>query len=320
MRFVSWSAVWVSMALAVPTLECPPEVWTGRFTARPAASVLFTPMNERSAAFAPDGRMVLFTVRLEDGYRQEIFISRRRGAGWTTPVVAPFSGKFFDADPSFSPDGRSVLFATNRSIFETEKPDLDLWRVTLDGDRWGVPQPVPGVNSAASDSSPVLTRSGRLYFASSRSGAGDIYVSEPTKDGFSEPKSVGEGVNSDAPEVSVAVSPDEKTLVFCSIGRSDEALAPGHLYVRGDLYVSRWDGHAWAQARRLPAPINSPATEGGPMFSGDGKSFYFMSERGFATDQNIYLTPRALEHGLRQALNGRGNIYVIDARALETAP
>jgi len=133
---------------------------------------------------------------------------------------------------------------------------------------------------------------------------------------FVNPQPIGAGVNSDYPEGYPAVSPDERTLVFMSAGRPDQPLAPGHPYARSDLYISRWTARRWGRARRLRAPINTTAGESSPSFSGDSRTLYFMSERGFATDQQVLLTARTLFRGLASPLNALGNIYSIDARAL----
>jgi Tol biopolymer transport system component len=286
--------------------------------ARPAAPFLFTPLDERAAAFSPDGNLVVYALRIGENYRQVLLVVQRHGGHWGTPEVAPFSGLAFDGQPSFSPDGRRLYFASDRDGHGGEKPDLDIWVVARTATGWGTPSPVRGhVNSPASETGPVEARSGRLYFASSRSGGGDIFVAEPGPDGFGEPHPVGTGVNSDYPEGSPAISPDETILVFASVGRPDQSLAPGHPYPRSDLYISHRTGETWGQARRLGPAVNSHATETAPSFSADGRFLYFVSEYGFETDQQILLTPQALHRGLATARNGLGNIYRIGVAALE---
>ena len=285
---------------------------------RPAAPILFTPLNERGAALSPDGRTLAFTVRLGDGYRQAIFLAHRTARGWSAPKTAPFSGIDFDADPSFAPDGKSLLFASDRPADGKAKEDFDLWRVQCARGRWGTPAPIPDVNGPASETSPVLTRAGTLYFASTR-GGGDIYRALPKGGGFAPPERLDDAVNSGAAEVGVAVDPDEKLMVVAAIGRDDEVLAPGHLYARGDLYFSRHSAQGWSPARRLPAPINSMAMEASPAFAANGRLLLFMSERGFATDQRVRLGAGLLARRLRTPLNGRGNIYTVPTKMLEAA-
>src|ERR1700709_2104075 len=144
--------------------------------ARPAEPFLFTPMDERSAAFSPDGRTIAFALRFAD-YRQVLLIVERHGRRWGTPEVAPFSGLAFDGQPSFSPDGRRLYFSSDRHGAGGTKADLDILVVGRTASGWGARAPVRDqVISPASESGPIEGRSGRLYFASSRSGAGDIFV------------------------------------------------------------------------------------------------------------------------------------------------
>ena len=289
--------------------------------AHPAAPFLFTPLDERSATFSPDGRTIVFALRIAD-YRQVLLVAERHGRGWSTPEVAPFSGLAYDGQPSFSPDGRRLYFASDRTATGGTKADLDIWVVARTPGGWGAPSAVRGqVNSSASESGPVETRSGRLYFSSSRAGAGDIFVAEPGPDGFGAPSPVGAGVNTaDYPEGSPAISPDETIMVFVSAGRPDQPLAPGNPYTRSDLYLSRRTAAGWGPARRLGPEINGRAVETGPSFSPDGHMFYFVSEHGFATDQQVLLTPQVLHRGLATARNGLGNVYAVDAAALGERP
>jgi Tol biopolymer transport system component len=307
---VGRSKLWVVIATGLVAAAPPAPEEHG---ARPAAPFLFTPMDERGVAFSPDGNTAVYSLRIAD-YRQALIVVERKRGHWGTPEVAPFSGVDFDGTPSFSPDGRQLLFASDRD----GKGDFDIWIVAHGGLGWGKPRRIGGaVNSPASETSPLLTRSGSLYFVSSRSGGGDIYVSDPAPDGFAEPRSVGPGVNSDYPEGGPAISADEKVMVFASAGRPDQPLAKGEPYTRSDLYISHRVGGRWSKARRLGPQVNSWAAETGPSFSGDGRWLYFNSEHGFATDQQVLLTPETLHRGWATARNGLGNVYMIAASRIE---
>jgi Tol biopolymer transport system component len=285
--------------------------------AKPAEPFLFTPMDERAAAFSPDGRTVVFALRIGD-YRQVLAISERRHGRWSKPEVAPFSGLAFDGTPAFSPDGKTLYFASDRKPAGDASTDFDIWTVRREGDRWGVPRPVRGkVNSPASETGPTVAHSGRLYFSSSRSGSGDIYAADPGPHGFADPHLLGPAINSDYPEGGPALNPEETVMVFTSAGRPDQPLAPGNPYTRSDLYISHRTGDRWSPAKRLGPAVNTRAVEASPSFSPDGRRLYFVSEHGFATDQQVLLTPRTLRRGLATARNGLGNVYVISASAIE---
>ena len=284
----------------------------------PAATVLASPLDERSATFTADRRTVYFPVRIGDGYLQILCSSTLRNGRWSEPQVLPFSGgPAFDADPFITPDGHTLYFASNRSATAKPKPDLDIWVATFDGHIWSQPHPLPGkVNTAANERSPSLTASGRLYFSATKDGRNQIFYADRTPEGFSTPVLIPGAINNDGDNPSVAINPAEDTLVIASIGREDETLAPGESYPRGDLYLSHKTGNTWGPLRHLPAPINSTGADLSPSFSKDGKTLYFMSERNFASDQTVTLTYDTLTAGLSTPLNGRGNIYQIDTHAL----
>ena len=61
---------------------------------------------------------------------------------WTSPVVAPFSGKFGDLEPAFSPDGMKLYFSSNRPIDGSEPKDYDIWVVEKTNGRWSDPRTV----------------------------------------------------------------------------------------------------------------------------------------------------------------------------------
>src|SRR5205809_2963593 len=266
-------------------------------SAAPAASVLFTPLDERSATFSPDGRLIVFTVRIAD-YRQVLAVSRLGPNGWSLPSVAPFSGTSLDGDPAFSVDGKRLYFASDRGPGHSHK-DTDIWQVDRTSSGWGEAVPVPGlVNSPGSEAGPAPAASGRLYFSSGRSGSGDIYVAEPGPAGFFEPKRLGAQINSDQPEATPAVDPSETLLVFASMGRPDQPLAPGVPYPKYDLYVSHRSAAGWSKATRLGPAVNTLATEAAPRFSRDGRSLIFMSERSRAANHGVLLTPTALHRML----------------------
>src|SRR5262249_55569482 len=135
--------------------------------------------------------------------------------------------------------------------------------------------------------------------------------------GWTEPAPLGDAVNSIGSEVLPAISPDGKTLVFTAFGRDDERVGVHAEYRKGDLYVSRLVDGKWTPAKNAGPEVNSGAGDSAPMFSADGKSLYFSSERGFAS----YRLPRRLDarelaRKLGGVLNGMGNIYRVDAAVL----
>lgn len=54
-------------------------------------------------------------------------LTHRNQTGWSEPVIAPFSGKYRDADPYVSQDGKQLYFISDRPGEGKTKPDMDIW-------------------------------------------------------------------------------------------------------------------------------------------------------------------------------------------------
>jgi len=100
--------------------------------------------------------------------------------------------------------------------------DADVYMSEWEGDAFGAPALVPGVNSDATDGQPNVRRDGReIFFYSTRpGGAGgpDIWSAtrERPSDVWSEPVNLGAAVNSPAGESRPSLSWDGRTLYFGS--------------------------------------------------------------------------------------------------------
>lgn len=69
-----------------------------------------------------------------------ILIWRFENGRWRTPEVAPFSGRYSDADPFFTPDGSRFYFISNRPVVGKSQPDLDIWMIEKTGAGWSEPK------------------------------------------------------------------------------------------------------------------------------------------------------------------------------------
>lgn len=287
-----------------------------------AEGVISTRDDEINLSFTPDGDTVYFTKRSMWGGVSVICRSHLAGGQWQTPEIASFSGRYRDTDPFVSPDGTQLYFASSRPVPGTAKTGASIWVAdrTENGD-WSEPRPLPApILSPANDLYPVVTADHSLYFSSQRpGGAGAISVwrAQWEHDHFAAPVLVGPGINSANGAMHAYVSPHERYMVFVSFGRPDEVVTEAGIYRHGDLYISERQDSVWQPPRHLPEPINSAAAERAPSVSPDGKHFYFMSARGFATrhpPQPISIDQ--LEAGLNSTANGLGNIYQTGIAAL----
>lgn len=129
-------------------------------------------------------------------------------SAWSAPVNlgATINTAANEANPTLSPDGRSLYFVSNRPEGEGGN---DIWvsrRATPD-DPWETPVNLgPVINTPAVEAAPGLTIDGHwLFFASDRpggNGLNDIWVSrrdDPNDDlGWGPPVHLGPEVNTDA--------------------------------------------------------------------------------------------------------------------------
>jgi hypothetical protein len=223
--------------------------------------------------FSPDGTEFYFTRFSIGRDRSSILISRRIGESWRAPEIVPFSGKYSDREAFVSPDGRWLYFSSDRPHPEKRDPTYDLWVVErLGPNAWGTPMRLPEpINGATSESSPVITRNGTLYFASGRpggQGAMDLYRARRRRNGYSAPENLGPAVSTEDSEHGIYVSPDERVMVIARTSRAHHASRP-------DLYISVMRRGRWSVTRPLGPPVNSEAHEFGPVLSPDGRSLYF---------------------------------------------
>jgi Tol biopolymer transport system component len=279
--------------------------------------------DETGFAITPDKRTAFFVKQTPTTAGQPldvICVTHFRNGHWSEPEVAPFSGQYRDITPAVSPDGSKLFFASNRPSGPSSSGDFQLYVVDLAGG-WKTPKKLDGpVNGSGQVYGVSVASSGTLYFGSNRaggSGSFDIYRSRLVNGVYQEPENLGLAINTEAPELMPAISPDEKTLVFTALGRADEITGIHKEYNKGDLYVSYFQNAAWTAARNAGPLVNSGAAESAPFFSSDGSSLFFVSERGFATlRQSQRLSYSELNRKLSGTLNGLGNIYRVDARLL----
>ncbi|MBK7887078.1 MAG: OmpA family protein [Bacteroidetes bacterium] len=138
----------------------------------------------------------------------------------------------------------------------------------------GEPMPFP-FNKAGSNNeggASITIDNKHLFFTVNKNGNFDIYTSDENKGIWSEPRSVGAGVNHpDRWESQPCISPDGKTLYFVSIRDS--------LNPTSDIYFSKRaeDGN-WGAMKSIGSNINTPGSEKTPFIHPDNKTLYFSSD------------------------------------------
>ncbi len=168
-----------------------------------------------------------------------------------------------DYNPVFSPDGRWVVFCSERR----GSPDL----YALDLKREAPPRLL--TESPAMEDAPAFSPDGRrLAFVSTRDNNAEIYsmVFDPER-----PGSLVKAVNltrHSTGDFNPAFSPDGRSIAFSSDRNSPQKFSPPGTK-ESDIYVMDADG---SNVRRL---TSVKGWDGSPAWSADGQTIYFYSER-----------------------------------------
>lgn len=227
---------------------------------------------------------------------------------WSAPIVASFSGKYNDLEPSLSPDGSRLYFASNRPTLENpDKKDMDIWYVEKADNGWSDPinLGVP-INTLTNEFYPSVAANGSIYFTAQydRTKGSDIYFSKWEDGKFLPPIALGAAINESTFEINSFVSPDERFLIFSAYNRSGNIGS-------ADLFISfKGDDGNWQKAIHLPEPINSLSIDYCPFVSRDGKILFFTSARS-----NINMTKEYTYDELIALLgspdNGLEKVYAV---------
>lgn len=252
----------------------------------------FEPASLSSGTFAedvaltPDGSTMFLTSGSENDPRQRsIVMLRREGAMWSQPRVASFSGQWRDLEEVLTPDGHTMIFASNRPASGSTPIDGffsggaqpgrggNLWSVRWNGTSWDSPQHLPdAVNANTSVFSPAIARDGTLYFMrSSLPGPRfHIYVSK-LEDGTyrsSAPAPFGDTQYSD---FDPTVAPDGSFVIF---GSNRPPAARG----TSDLFITFARNGTWSVPQDMGESINPNRDATEPRLSPDARTLYFLSQ------------------------------------------
>jgi Tol biopolymer transport system component len=276
--------------------------------------LLSTGDDESHAVFSPDGNELYFLLNTSDFRHWTIVGSRFLSGRWTAPEVAPFSGRYSDADPAFSPDGQTLYFISTRPVDGKgpERRDTDIWRMRKTDAGWGEPEHPARLSSETDEWLPTVTASGTLYFGSSRpggKGGTDVWRSRLVDGEYAEPENLGEPVNTPALETEPFVASDESYMILAA-GRPEGLGAY-------DLYVSYNCAGSWSKPENLGKEINSIAWDFAPRVTPDGRYLFFASNRSaFEGPLERRLGTKELTEALHRPGNGLRDIYRVDVSAL----
>jgi hypothetical protein len=249
-----------------------------------APGVVSTVYLEHSAvAFSPDGKEAYWTGDFRDVGRTEgrIFCAIQENGIWSSPRMASFSENLNCYNPVFSNDGRAVYFFAQ--LFEEgEESTPHIYRVEREKKGWSEPSVVdiPGMKGYLMTQF-CFAKNGTLYFSTDSDeghGSFDVFRSRSLNGYYTEPENLGKAVNSEFWDSYPYADPEERFLIFTSMGRPD---GKGGM----DLYICfrNRDG-TWTQAKNMGDRINTKGVEALTGISPDGKWLFFVSDRNGNVD------------------------------------
>lgn len=188
---------------------------------------LNTGNNEGAHCLSPDGNYLFFTgCHREDSQGGcDLYITTKKDGMWIEPInLGPtVNSQKWDAQPSLSPDGKRLYFASERNGGIGKS---DIWYVNIENGKWSKPiNAGPTINTTEDEASPFIHLDGQtLYFRSNgHVGMGDydIFLSRWTGNEWGEIKNLGYPINNSGSEGALSVSPNGEYAYYASDADSD---------------------------------------------------------------------------------------------------
>lgn len=209
---------------------------------------------------------------------EEIYTSTHLDDGeWTSPIPidSAITSEYNEGTCSVSADGRTLVFTS--CMRKDGFGSCDLYITFKKGNSWSTPKNIGRpINSSAWDSQPALTDDGRtLYYVSNRKGGlgkRDIWVTHFSEEtGWSNPKNLGEGINTKEDDISPFIHVNGESLYFASNGRTG--------FGGFDIYYSnKIESKKWEEPINFGYPINTHNDELAMFISADGSTGFYSHE------------------------------------------
>jgi outer membrane protein OmpA-like peptidoglycan-associated protein/Tfp pilus assembly protein PilF/Tol biopolymer transport system component len=266
-----------------------------------------------------DGKRILYTRLLgEQGRHQQedfYFSAKDRDGNWqmSRNMGGTINSQLNEGAATISADGNLIIFTACEQYGDygsnrTGYGSCDLFFTMNAGDYWTPPQNLgKPINSASWESQPSLSSDGKtLYFVRGKRvenrRESDIMMSTLDSEGYwGNPVALPSNINTEEPEGSVLIHPDNRTLYFSSNGH------PG--MGGSDIFVSKKNENGeWGPAINLGYPINTYSDENSLLVGPDGEIGYFASDReggfggldiyGFYLHEDIQADPVSFFKGI----------------------
>ncbi|MGE0089214.1 MAG: OmpA family protein [Bacteroidales bacterium] len=183
-----------------------------------------TNQSEGAQSLTSDGLLMYFTVcnRGNTNRRCDIYQSVEVDGNWTEPInlESPVNTEYWEAQPSISPDGKTLYFVSDRNGGFGGK---DIWMSNkLSENTWSNPVNLGSIiNTPRDEQSPFIHFDNQtLYFSSNGHiglGGSDLFKAEKLTNGeWSEPVNLGYPINTNFDEIGLIVNAQGTNAYFSS--------------------------------------------------------------------------------------------------------
>jgi outer membrane protein OmpA-like peptidoglycan-associated protein/YHS domain-containing protein len=204
----------------------------------------------------------------------------------TIENMREFNSAYADYHPLIAANGNMIFFTSRRPNTKGGEIDPfdgkfyeDIYYSKFENGHWGpaqnISKPLNRFNAHdATCGISIDCKSVLLYLDDKEKGTGNIYESNLEGDIWSEPQKLSPPVNSKYHESSASLSPDGKTIYFCSENPIDNSGIGSH-----DIFKSQKDETGkWGPIENLGTVINTIYDEKTVFIAPDGKTLYFSSQ------------------------------------------
>lgn len=175
-----------------------------------------------------------------------------------------------------------IAYAANKNMIKNPQNfNEDFYICRKIDNEWSKPEPLNGINTYYNEGAQALSADGQWMFFTAcgrddSKGSCDIYFSQRTKNGWSEPQNVGAPINTPYWESQPCFSADGQTLYFVSSrpgGKGDMDIWQANItgFMHNGLPI-------FGNVKNLGDSINTSGNETSPFIHPDNKTLYFSSD------------------------------------------
>lgn len=217
-----------------------------------------------------------------------------------------------ERDMTISPDGNEMFYTMqgNQNSFS-----VIIHRKKTSGNKWSAPE-VASFSGSYGDLEPAFSADGKkIFFSSNRPVTGtslkdyDIWVSEKTKDSWSEPRNLGKFINTEANEFYPSVA-SNGNLYFTAEYKKGVG--------KEDIYVSRMVNGSYTESVALDTAVNSRLYEFNAFVSPDEQFILFTGygRKDDAGGGDLYISVKDTNGNWQ----GAKNLAFLNSKKLDYCP